>query len=104
VQILTDIYIYPIKSTKSISLPSSFVDEQGLLFDRKYMLVDDQGEFITGRTHPQLTQINIEFSMSNLLVSAPNMNSLSITPNDFSDRVLNVKVWSDTVEGVHCHD
>lgn len=102
-QSLTDIFIYPIKSTKGIQLPQSLVEEKGLKNDRRYMLVDTEGRFITGRTHPQLTQISIEFSKKGLYVSAPNQLSFYIEPNQFTNASMPVEIWSDTVQAQHCH-
>lgn len=103
-QTLTDIYIYPIKSVKAISQPAAHVEEQGLSFDRRYMVVDLQGKFITGRTHPQLTQIEVQFSRKLLQLSAPNMRALTINPDNFSQEMQLSQVWADEVNAVHCHD
>lgn len=100
---LTNLYIYPIKSTKAIELPQTLVEEKGLKDDRRYMLVNNDGQFITGRTHPQLTQINIEFSKKGLLVSAPRHSSFYIQPEQFSEETIKVGIWSDTVQALHCH-
>ena len=102
-QSLTELYIYPIKSTKGVQLPQALVEEKGLKDDRRYMLVDLQGEFITGRTHPQLTQVNIEFSKKGLYVSAPNHPSFYVQPDNFSAQTLNVNIWSDSLQAQHCH-
>lgn len=102
-QTLTDIFIYPIKSVKAISQPAAHVEESGLSFDRRYMLVDQQGQFITGRSHPQLTQISVQFSQQLLLVSAPDMATLSINPADFDDEMQAAKIWSDDLQAQHCH-
>lgn len=101
-QSLTELYIYPIKSTKGIQLPQALVEEKGLENDRRYMLVDSEGSFITGRTHPQLTQVSIEFSKKGLFVSAPNQPSFYIQPEQFTDNTLSVEIWSDTVQAQHC--
>lgn len=103
-QTLTELYIYPIKSSKGIALPQALVEEKGLKDDRRYMLVDQQGKFITGRSHPQITQVNIEFSKKALLVRAPNQPPLTIQPERFSEQTRTVNVWSDTVQAQHCHD
>lgn len=102
-QTLSDIYIYPIKSGQAINQPAAKVEEKGLQFDRRYMLIDDQGKFITGRSYPQLTQIKVQFSKKMLLVDAPNMPSLTINPAEFSQQTKNVMVWSDHLNAVHCH-
>lgn len=103
-QLLTDIYIYPIKSVKAISKPATLVEEQGLSLDRRYMLIDFDGKFITGRTHPLLTQIDVQFSQQKLQLNAPNMASLTIDPALFSTTMLNSQIWSDKVEALHCHN
>ena len=102
-QTLTELYIYPIKSTKGIQLPQSTVEEHGLKNDRRFMLVDAAGNFITGRTHPELTQISIEFSKKGLFVSAPNYPSFYIQPALFSEQTKNVNIWADTVQAQLCN-
>ncbi|MGJ8581778.1 MAG: MOSC domain-containing protein, partial [Psychromonas sp.] len=102
-QSLTDLYIYPIKSCKGIQLPQTFVEEKGLTNDRRYMLVDLNGKFITGRTHPQLTQVTIEFSKKGLMVSAPKHPSIYIQPDNFTEQMQKVEVWADNVQAQHCH-
>jgi 2Fe-2S type ferredoxin len=103
-QTLTDIYIYPIKSVKAINQPAAKVEKKGLKFDRRYMLIDQQGQFITGRSYPQLTQITVQFSKQILIVNAPNMPSLTIDPAHFSQQTKNAQLWSDNVNALHCHD
>lgn len=100
---LTELYIYPIKSTKGIQLKQTIVEEKGLKDDRRYMLVDNNGQFITGRTNPELTQITIAFSKNGLLVSAPKQDSFYIQPEHFSEQLITVQVWSDTLTAQHCH-
>jgi len=102
-QSLTDIYIYPIKSVKAVNQPAALVEEKGLSFDRRYMIVDLEGQFITGRTHPQLTQIDVQFSQQTLQLSAPNMGPLTIDPTQFSSTMISSEIWSDQVDGLHCH-
>jgi uncharacterized protein len=48
---LTEIWIYPIKSLGGIRLSSARVMEKGLEFDRRWMLVDENGIFMTQREH-----------------------------------------------------
>lgn len=103
-QSLTEIYIYPIKSTKGIGLPQAIVEEKGLKDDRRYMVVDLEGKFITGRTHPQLTQVNIEFSKKGLYLSAPKQPSLYVQPEQFSQQTLDVEIWDDALQAQHCNE
>lgn len=46
---VSEINIYPIKSLKGISLRSAVVERRGLELDRRWVLVDADGNFLTQR-------------------------------------------------------
>jgi uncharacterized protein len=51
---LSEIWVYPIKSLAGISIKSTNVFQKGIQFDRRWMLVDENGTFITQRVHPKM--------------------------------------------------
>ena len=53
---VTHLYIYPIKSLGAVSLSETVMEKEGLRGDRRFMLVDAKGKFITQRTRPELTR------------------------------------------------
>ena len=55
---LSDIYIYPIKSLAGIRLDSVQIDIRGLKNDRRFMLVDGKGIFMTQRTIRQMALLH----------------------------------------------
>ena len=55
---LSDIYIYPIKSLAGIRLDSVQLDIRGLKNDRRFMLVDAAGVFMTQRTIRQMALLH----------------------------------------------
>ncbi len=52
---ITAITIYPIKSTAGISVDECGVEAQGLSMDRRWLLVDEDGEFLRGAAKPNMT-------------------------------------------------
>ncbi|MCH2107961.1 MAG: MOSC domain-containing protein [Polyangiaceae bacterium] len=54
---ISKIVIYPIKSCAGIELESAEHGPGGLRFDRRWMLVDSHGAFLSQRTHPQFAGI-----------------------------------------------
>ena len=66
---LSGLFIYPIKACAGIALEQADVVERGLAFDRRYMLVDRTGTFITQRERPQLCRVATAFEGERLLVS-----------------------------------
>jgi len=66
---ISHLYIYPIKSLGAISLQKALLEKEGLRGDRRFMLVDAQGKFITQRTRPELTRFTLSESFCGFLVN-----------------------------------
>lgn len=102
--ILSQIYIYPIKSLGGISLQSAKVEQRGLQHDRRWMLVDKNGMFLTQREHPQmaLLQVNIKddiLEVSHKLKPISNIQiplSASQLPISVNPNIV-VNIWNDIV-------
>lgn len=75
---LSGIFIYPIKACAGIALQQAEVVQRGLARDRRYMLVDPTGAFVTQRTLPQLCRVSTALQGSSLLVSAPEKAELEL--------------------------
>ena len=54
------IHVYPIKSTAGIDLSSAAIDERGFAHDRRWMVVDEGGRFLTGREIPKLVLVRAQ--------------------------------------------
>lgn len=97
---LADIFIYPIKSLGGISLQTVKVEQRGLQFDRRWMLVDKNGMFLTQREYPQmaLLQVNIKddtLEVSHKIKNIPNLQ-LPISNLPSSNSIV-VNIWNDVV-------
>ena len=99
---LSQLHVYPIKSTTGISLNRSHVSPRGLSFDRDFILRDLKGRFITARTHPKLVLVEASLTPGGLLLSAPGMPNLEVSYAAFSDQYLDVKVWGSEISAQHC--
>lgn len=99
---LTQIFIYPVKSLNGISLSESDVEERGLKYDRRWMLVDSQNEFITQRNFPQLTLIDIKLKGDKLILKhrVKTLEPLEISTIDFPAKLIRVKIWNDICEAL----
>lgn len=96
---LTEINIYPIKSLKGISVESATVEPRGLRNDRRWMLIDGHGTFMTQREFPQMATMNVGVDEELLYVSADGFGTLELplTPETGDRRQLSV--WGNPCEG-----
>jgi uncharacterized protein YcbX len=93
------INIYPIKSTAGLSLSNAWIDALGLCFDRRFVLTETNGMFITGRTCPKLCLVQANITASGLILNAPEMPVLTIDYQKFSSQYRQVSVWNDNING-----
>jgi uncharacterized protein YcbX len=66
--IITDIFIYPVKSLSGIAVTSSDITDRGLKYDRRWMLVDENMRFISQREHPGLSLLQVALKPNRLHV------------------------------------
>lgn len=98
---ITGLFVYPIKSCRGTPLSQATVLATGLRHDRRWMLVNEQGRFITQREQgklaliePQLHEPDVEDSA--LTVTAYGMPALCISASADGPETR-VKVWDDVV-------
>jgi uncharacterized protein YcbX len=94
---VSEIHIYPIKSCRGVSVDAAVVGPRGLEGDRRYMLVDAKGRFLSQREHPRMAQISVAFGEHGYAVTAPGQVQLSLPRELPVTRECEVRVWRDTL-------
>lgn len=95
--ILTEINVYPIKSLGGIRLDNSKVEERGLQFDRRWMLVDEKNQFLSQREFPKMAAVGVKLNADSLTVSN-NSENLQIPFEAESNQTASAKIWSSRVK------
>lgn len=95
---LSELNIYPIKSLAGIRLDSALVEDRGLQFDRRWMLVDETNKFITQREVPKMALVNIAVD-DDCLTATVNGNKLDVTGDLPTGETAIVDIWGALVEG-----
>ncbi len=93
------LYYYPIKSCKGIALDQAKIDRSGILWDRKFMLVDPQRRFITQRDNPHLALIRPHREGEHLVISAPGMKPFVHQLNTTAVSIT-VEIWQDRCSAI----
>ena len=98
--IISELYIYPIKSLGGISIQKIYLDKFGLKMDRRFMLVDSNNRFISQREVPELALFSLSFYRNGFWVKHQKHESEGIFIRLYSKKVsreLNVQIWDDNV-------
>ncbi len=98
---LTQINIYPVKSLDGFSPNKAIVETRGLQHDRRWMLVDEAGMFMTQRTTRKMTQLRAIIEGENLVILDKNNPDHKISiPIAAEGELMQVTVWDDNTEGM----
>lgn len=97
---LSEINIYPIKSLKGISLNEAKVEDRGLQFDRRWMIVDEDWKFFTQREFPVMATIAVGVTSDGLRVTSGIEAEMKIPfEPDKGERGI-ATVWNSSVDVV----
>ena len=97
--VLGGVYVYPIKSCGGISQQGADLGATGLLHDRRWMLVDEAGKFMSQRRHPRMALISPRINRDRLFVGAPGMPDLEVPLEGEPEGRIDVEVWDDAQRG-----
>lgn len=98
---LASIHVYPVKGTRGISLERSDVLRGGLRHDRRFMLLSEDGKFLTQRSHPRLALVDVALGDRSLTIGTVGGGSVLVPLDDAQLRSLarrRAKVWDDEVD------
>ncbi|XP_070174349.1 molybdenum cofactor sulfurase-like [Littorina saxatilis] len=111
-RMLTDIFLYPVKSCGAFRVTEWELGDRGLLYDRLWMVVSESGVALGQKRQPRLCLIKpvIHLASRTLELTFPGVTSYTI-PLDVGDAdtaddvsVCTNKVCSDRVNTVDCGD
>jgi len=101
-KIVSEIFIYPVKSLGGISVKEVEVTDRGLKHDRRWMLVDSAGNFLTQRAHPQMALLKVDLSKDTLFFrNIKTTDQFSVGITEITGKKINSVVWNDQVELLH---
>ena len=111
---ISQLYRYPVKSMGGVKLEQARIDRFGVEKDRRWMLVDNNGKFITQRNIAQMTLLDVtesEFAGGDwglTIEASQNLElseqceqtlSFSVSKHFALNTLVSVEVWGDVCEG-----
>lgn len=97
---VSELHIYPVKGAAGIPVPRVQLDAFGVAGDRRWMIVDEAGTFLSQRERPELGRLNVELVEDGLVLRSDRAGEARVTrpPADAARR--RVRVWHDEVDAV----
>lgn len=100
---LVSLHVYPLKSAGGIAVAAARVDEVGLEHDRRWMVVDARGRFLTQRSYPRMALLRTALGDSRLTVTGPAMEALDLPFDPRAEGDVEViQVWEKDRDAVSC--
>jgi len=94
------INVYPIKSAKGSPLARGAVTATGLEYDRRWLVVDAEGVFLSQREQPRLCLVTPTVGVADLTIAAPGMQQIALPLGEEGGDRRRVRIWDDEVEAV----
>lgn len=90
---LSQIHLFPLKSARGISVSEAIVEARGLLGDRRWMVVDEDGKFITARQNPNMVLIDATLDSQGLKLAYPEQTSIHVATPPLGQATQLVSIW-----------
>ena len=102
--ICSDLIRYPVKSFRGLAVPSFEIAGAGLKADRRWMVVDGKGRFLTQRQLPRMARLSVTEQAQGLLLGGGGAQGFERSclvekPGDSGTRI-EVTVWGDQCQAV----
>jgi uncharacterized protein YcbX len=94
---ISRLFVYPIKSCAGVEVREAILTETGLEFDRAWMLVDEDGEFVSQRELPRMALVQPKMRHSDMVLRAPGMLALHIELNAVEGPAP-ARIWGEEVK------
>jgi hypothetical protein len=97
---LSALHIYPVKGLKGIDLEEARCTDRGLQHDRRWMVVDEEGEFLSQRSHPKMATVWTDLGEGALTLSAPDIASVDVPLEARPAASMSVRVWNSVCDAL----
>ncbi len=93
---LKQLYTYPIKSCKGISLESTKVEKIGFEYDRNFAIINANNQILTARENQKLLTITPEFSDGSLSLTTSKQAPIEVDLHQPMTNTIEVGIFKDT--------
>ncbi len=93
---VASLHIHPLKSCAALDVDTLDIEPRGPAHDRRWLLVDARGRFLTARAEAQLVRLRATPLANGIRIEAPGGDSLVVAIPEGHERI-EVRIWDDRV-------
>lgn len=93
--VLSELYVYPVKSLAGIKVSTWSVTAKGFLHDRKWMLIDRNNHFLSQRQLPKMALIKTHLTDSELILSTASSDQIVLPLDPITGHNVITQIWHD---------
>lgn len=100
---LAALHLYPVKSLRGFPVQSAEIDSLGAVGDRRFLVIDAKGEFMTQRTVPRMALVQTSLDAGSLVLFLEGHGRCAVARgSDPAAPLVTVRVWKS--EGLRAED
>lgn len=102
---VSELYFYPVKSCRGMRITEAKCFQEGIEFDRHWIILDENDQFVAQRKEPKLALVVPHFEGDKYLcLDAPGMKPLQLNIHKNEKEIKNIRVWGTNGEGQYAGD
>src|SRR5688500_2647538 len=101
---ISELHVYPIKGAAGVALTRTTLDGFGMTDDRRWMIVDERGVFVSQREYPELVLLRVQLQPDELVIRSARAGEARVPREGGPGPAVQVRVWGDTVAAIDAGD
>ncbi len=97
---LSSLHLYPLKSAAGLAVETLDILPRGPRHDRRWMVVDADGGFVTARQVSEMVLIRAEATGEGLRLSAPGVAGFDVVPPSPDAKRAPASIWKSSVDAL----
>ena len=92
---VSGLFVYPVKSCGGVMVDEAVVGATGFELDRRWMVVGEDGMFLSQRGQPRLALVRVRIAGDRLLLEAPDLPAFEVPLEREPGPTVKVTIWRD---------
>ncbi len=92
---VSGLFVYPVKSCGGVTVDEAVVGATGFELDRRWVVVGEDGVFLSQRRHPRLALVRVRIGEDRLFLETPDLPVFEVPLEREPGPTVKVTVWGD---------